>query len=128
MAVKLARIDDRLIHGQVILGWVPSVKPDRIVVANDRVAGSDWERKFYSSCVPPEVNVSFARDLECLRGLKNAELLAVLIDDSNLAHTDSVIHAEIFANLRAPLTMPCWQYRNGPGYCQDWQTMVVRYK
>ena len=66
-----------------------------------------------------EVNVSFARDLECLRGLKNAELLAVLIDDSNLAHTDSVIHAEIFANLRAPLTMPCWQYRNAPGQCQD---------
>jgi mannose/fructose/N-acetylgalactosamine-specific phosphotransferase system component IIB len=60
MPVKLARIDDRLIHGQVILGWVPAVKPDRIVVANDRVAGSDWERKFYSSCVPPEVNVSFA--------------------------------------------------------------------
>ena len=66
-----------------------------------------------------EVNVSFARDLESLRGLKNAELLAVLIDDSNLAHTDSVIHAEIFANLRAPLTMPCWQYRNAPGQCQD---------
>jgi mannose/fructose/N-acetylgalactosamine-specific phosphotransferase system component IIB len=60
MPVKLARIDDRLIHGQVILGWVPAVKPDRIVVANDRVASSDWERKFYSSCVPPEVNVSFA--------------------------------------------------------------------
>ena len=60
MPLKLARIDDRLIHGQVILGWVPAVKPDRILVANDRVAGSDWERKFYSSCVPPEVHVSFA--------------------------------------------------------------------
>lgn len=60
MSLKLTRIDDRLIHGQVILGWVPALKPDRILVANDRVAGSDWERKFYSSCVPPEVNVSFA--------------------------------------------------------------------
>jgi PTS system sorbose-specific IIB component len=59
MPVKLARIDDRLIHGQVVLGWVPIVKPDRLVVACDRVATSDWERKFYASCVPPEVRTSF---------------------------------------------------------------------
>lgn len=59
MPVKLARIDDRLIHGQVVLGWVPVVKPDRIVVACDRVAASDWERRFYASCVPPEVRTSF---------------------------------------------------------------------
>ena len=86
MAVKLARIDDRLIHGQVILGWVPSVKPDRIVVANDRVAGSDWERKFYSSCVPPEVNVSFATVAEAARqisaSLYDNEQLIVLLESA----------------------------------------------
>lgn len=59
MPVKLVRIDDRLIHGQVVLGWVPAVKPDRIVVACDRVAANDWERRFYASCVPPEVRTSF---------------------------------------------------------------------
>lgn len=86
MAVKLARIDDRLIHGQVILGWVPAVKPDRIVVANDRVAGSDWERKFYSSCVPPEVNVSFATVAEAARqigaDLYKTEQLIVLLESA----------------------------------------------
>lgn len=86
MAVKLARIDDRLIHGQVILGWVPAVKPDRIVVANDRVAGSDWERKFYSSCVPPEVNVSFATVAEAARqitaNLYQDEQLIVLLESA----------------------------------------------
>ena len=69
MPVKLARIDDRLIHGQVVLGWVPVVRPDRIVVANDRVAGSDWERRFYASCVPPEVRVSFFTVEETARQL-----------------------------------------------------------
>jgi mannose/fructose/N-acetylgalactosamine-specific phosphotransferase system component IIB len=83
MPVKLARIDDRLIHGQVILGWVPAVKPDRIVVANDRVAGSDWERKFYSSCVPPEVNVSFASVAEAARQIagdlyQNEQIIVLL--------------------------------------------------
>ncbi len=86
MPVKLARIDDRLIHGQVILGWVPAVKPDRIVVANDRVAGSDWERKFYSSCVPPEVNVSFATVADAARQISadlfKTEQLIVLLESA----------------------------------------------
>jgi mannose/fructose/N-acetylgalactosamine-specific phosphotransferase system component IIB len=86
MPVKLARIDDRLIHGQVILGWVPAVKPDRIVVANDRVAGSDWERKFYSSCVPPEVSVSFATVGEAARQIRGnlyqSEQIIVLLESA----------------------------------------------
>lgn len=86
MSLKLARIDDRLIHGQVILGWVPALKPDRILVANDRVAGSEWERKFYSSCVPPEVNVSFASVAETARqiaaDLFQTEHLIVLVESA----------------------------------------------
>jgi mannose/fructose/N-acetylgalactosamine-specific phosphotransferase system component IIB len=71
MPVKLARIDDRLIHGQVVLGWVPHVKPDRIVVANDRVATSDWERRFYTSCVPPDIKTSFFTIQEAARRLQS---------------------------------------------------------
>ena len=62
------------------------MKPDRIVVANDRVAGSDWERKFYSSCVPPEVNVSFATVAEAARqisaDLYQTEQLIVLLESA----------------------------------------------
>jgi len=75
MPVKLARIDDRLIHGQVVLGWVPRIKPDRIVVANDRVAASDWERRFYTSCVPPEIKTSFFAVGEAAGRLKGDLLL-----------------------------------------------------
>jgi len=91
MPVKLARIDDRLIHGQVVLGWVPALKPDRIVVANDRVAGSDWERKFYSACVPPEVRVSFSTIEETARQVSGdvfkAEGLIVLLESARDALT-----------------------------------------
>ena len=60
MPLLLARIDDRLIHGQVVLGWSRVLKPDRIAVANDRVAGSAWERKFFAASVPSHIKVSFA--------------------------------------------------------------------
>ena len=59
MSLALVRIDDRLIHGQVVLGWSRVLKPDRIVVANDRVAKSDWERKLYAASVPPHLQASF---------------------------------------------------------------------
>lgn len=38
--VKLLRIDDRLIHGQVAVYWVKAVEADTIVVADDKHAGS----------------------------------------------------------------------------------------
>jgi len=84
MPVKLARIDDRLIHGQVVLGWVPVVKPDRIVVACDRVAANDWERKFYASCVPPDVRTSFfsvaEASLQIMADMLKNEQLLVLVE------------------------------------------------
>lgn len=36
--IALARVDDRLVHGQVTAGWVPHVRATLLVVANDRVA------------------------------------------------------------------------------------------
>lgn len=59
MPLILVRIDDRLIHGQVVLGWSRILKPDQIVVANDRVAGSDWERKLYRAGVPSPTRADF---------------------------------------------------------------------
>lgn len=59
MALALVRIDDRLIHGQVVLGWARILKPERIVVANDRVAGNAWEKKLYAASVPAPLKASF---------------------------------------------------------------------
>src|SRR5262245_51621414 len=90
MPVKLVRIDDRLIHGQVVLGWVPVVKPDRIVVACDRVAANDWERRFYGSCVPPEVRTSFFSVADAARQVLQeplaGEQLMVLVESAEDAY------------------------------------------
>jgi len=40
--VKLTRIDDRLIHGQVAFTWVPALGIDCLIVANDRVAKDEF--------------------------------------------------------------------------------------
>ena len=58
MPVVLARIDDRLIHGQVTVGWSERLRPDRILLANNAIAADTWQTRVYSSTVPPHIQVS----------------------------------------------------------------------
>jgi mannose/fructose/N-acetylgalactosamine-specific phosphotransferase system component IIB len=47
MGIVLTRLDERLIHGQVVLGWGSQLRPDRYVVVDDDLAASDWEQELY---------------------------------------------------------------------------------
>lgn len=58
MSLVLVRVDDRLIHGQVTQGWAGSLKPDRLVLVNDTVAQSRWERELYEASAPEGIRVS----------------------------------------------------------------------
>jgi PTS system mannose-specific IIB component/fructoselysine and glucoselysine-specific PTS system IIB component len=58
--IELYRIDDRLIHGQVVVGWGQPMNAGFIVLVDDEVAGSEWEQELYRMGVPPEMEVYFA--------------------------------------------------------------------
>ncbi|HNX75477.1 MAG TPA: PTS sugar transporter subunit IIB [Candidatus Rifleibacterium sp.] len=60
------RIDDRLIHGQVIVGWIPEVRPDRLIVVNDKISEDIMRQELMALSVPPEVELQFfsTADLE----------------------------------------------------------------
>jgi PTS system mannose-specific IIB component/fructoselysine and glucoselysine-specific PTS system IIB component len=60
VAIELDRIDDRLIHGQVVVGWGQPMGLGFIVLVDDAVATSDWEQELYRMGVPPEVDLYFA--------------------------------------------------------------------
>ena len=59
MTLLLYRIDDRLIHGQVVVGWGQPLDIEFIVLVDDIVATSDWEQELYRMGVPPEMEVYF---------------------------------------------------------------------
>ena len=59
MTLELFRIDDRLIHGQVVVGWGQPMALGFIALVDDEVATSDWEQELYRMGVPPEVDVFF---------------------------------------------------------------------
>ena len=59
MTLVLNRIDDRLIHGQVVVGWGQPLDVHFIVLVDDAVASSEWEQELYRMGVPPEMEVRF---------------------------------------------------------------------
>ncbi len=60
MGILLYRIDDRLIHGQVVVGWGQPLNARFLVLVDDLVASSDWEKELYRMAVPPEMEIHFA--------------------------------------------------------------------
>ena len=60
MSLVLARVDDRLIHGQVVVGWGKTLGIRYIVLVDDKVRASDWEQDLYRMGVPPHIEVIFA--------------------------------------------------------------------
>ena len=72
MSLKLVRLDDRLIHGQVVVGWGNAVAADRILLIDDEVAANDWERELYAMGVPPEMEVEFAAVDDCAAALERS--------------------------------------------------------
>lgn len=59
MSIALYRIDDRLIHGQVVVGWGQPLDLRFILLVDDQVAASEWEQELYRMGVPPEMEVRF---------------------------------------------------------------------
>lgn len=59
MPVVLFRIDERLIHGQVVVGWGSQLHPDVLVVVDDELAVSTWEQDLYCMGLPPNLEIRF---------------------------------------------------------------------
>lgn len=60
MSVVLYRIDDRLIHGQVVVGWGQRLGIGFIVLVDESVRANVWEQELYRMGVPPAMDVMFA--------------------------------------------------------------------
>jgi len=61
MSLVLVRVDDRLIHGQVVVGWARALEADCIIVANDAVAADPMQRQLLPMAVPPQIKVGIHR-------------------------------------------------------------------
>jgi mannose/fructose/N-acetylgalactosamine-specific phosphotransferase system component IIB len=59
MSIVLFRVDDRLIHGQVVIGWGRPLGVEQIVLVDDQVSTSPWEQDLYRMAVTSDMEVRF---------------------------------------------------------------------
>lgn len=59
MSIVLYRVDERLIHGQVVVGWGSQLHPDEIIVVDDDLANSQWEQELYAIGLPENLKTRF---------------------------------------------------------------------
>ncbi|OIQ51597.1 Sorbose-specific phosphotransferase enzyme IIB component [Pseudodesulfovibrio hydrargyri] len=57
--MTLVRIDNRLIHGQIIETWLPYTGAKNVVVANDELAHDILQQEIMSLAIPQAVKSSF---------------------------------------------------------------------
>jgi mannose/fructose/sorbose-specific phosphotransferase system IIB component len=81
MEIQLIRIDDRLIHGQVVVGWVKTLKTECLVVVNDVIAANTMQKTLMEMAVPTDLKVYFYTIQEAARAVaaKKENLKSLLL-------------------------------------------------
>lgn len=73
MSIKHLRIDNRLVHGQVVVAWLQATGSDTIVVANDVIAADDFQKTMLVAVSPPGIRERILSIDETLAYAKDEE-------------------------------------------------------
>lgn len=71
--ILLTRIDDRLIHGQVVSQWCNELKPDWMLVVNDAVAKDEGEQELMNMVAPAYAQTRYLTTEEAIYTLNHAD-------------------------------------------------------
>ncbi len=73
MGMVLVRIDDRLIHGQVVENWMKFLKINHVVVVNDFVASDRMQKTLFSMAVPDHAKISILTIAQAKEAILNSQ-------------------------------------------------------
>lgn len=101
--IVLTRVDERLLHGQVVISWIPFINADEVIIVDDEYAKDDFMSLLIKNAAPSNVKVNvFTADAaaDYLKGedektkililLKNIEYIQNLIDSGVKLHKINV--------------------------------------
>jgi fructoselysine and glucoselysine-specific PTS system IIB component len=106
--IKLTRIDDRLVHGQVAMTWTPALGADCLIVANDKVAKDEFMKMTLGLAKPASAKlliksladtVTFLNDPRS-QSLKILVLVNSVKDAAALSNEVSEIQSVNFGGIR----------------------------
>lgn len=98
----IIRVDDRLIHGQVIEGWIKYFKIKNVIILDDVVASDSLQKMIYSNILPSDCSINFISVKEFLRDfhLDKSKLTLVIVGSVSVLHeVISLINNEFYVNV-----------------------------
>ena len=73
MGLELVRFDDRLIHGQVVIGWTRSRGITTILAVDDKTANDKFQMQLMKMATPPGVKPVFLTLADAIEKIKAGE-------------------------------------------------------
>lgn len=74
MEIKLARVDERLVHGQIINEWIATIQPTHLIIVDEALKSDPFMMGIYAALVPMWLHTLIFTPQEAVRFLKSAEL------------------------------------------------------
>lgn len=68
--IKLARIDFRLMHGQVVTTWISQVSANAILIVDDKLAADKFLAQVFLMAAPPGIKVAIKSIEKAIQGAK----------------------------------------------------------
>lgn len=68
--IKLARVDFRLMHGQVVTNWIKQVSADAILIVDDKLASDKFLAQVFLMAAPPGIKISIKSIKKAVQGAK----------------------------------------------------------
>lgn len=71
--IVLARIDDRLIHGQVVTAWTKHVSANKIIIVDNELSKNKLMQRIYVASAPSGINLKILSFDEALTYLNESD-------------------------------------------------------
>ena len=94
--IVLTRIDDRLMHGQVVVSWIPYLKVNEVIIIDDEYANDDFMNLLIKNAAPDNVKVNvFSVDNAADYLKENDEGSRILILLKNVEYVKTLLESKI---------------------------------
>lgn len=94
--IVLTRIDDRLLHGQVVVSWIPFSKADEVVIVDDEYSKDEFMSQIIKNAAPNNIDVKVLSTEEASSYLKSDDNGSrILILSRYIENVDELIKSNV---------------------------------
>ena len=98
--IVMARIDDRLLHGQVVVSWLPFIKANEIIIIDDENANDEFMKELIIASAPNDITTHVFTLEESINYLKSSlDNERVLILTKKLNNIKELLNNKIQINI-----------------------------